>query len=255
MRKSLALLLVVAIGLPALALYRAGFSPDLIGKKISSITRLKDTGEAVGKGESQIGRTVSGGKDFIVMKNEGSIRIKEHTYTSRVTKYYTYENGTITIYSIEGVTDKDGQPYQNYRNSFDWPNRLLSVSFNDLEKKETKKKTLALTDRMISVQDLEIYLSTLPARGLKEGSVKAFVPDGTSFGLLLKVAGGREMIKVNGREVACIRVELKPDLGLLSAVIPNVNYWLRATPPYTLVRYVGLLSGPGSPNVIQEVLD
>lgn len=242
----LAVLALSIIALPALALYQADFAPELVGKKFVSTTRLKQTGEVAGRGETTFGKTTSNGKDYIVIKNQSSIKISGHTYASRATRYYTYENGKITVYSIEGETKKDGKAYQDYRASFDWTNKTANVSFNDLEKKDTQKKLINITTRMILVQDLELYLSMLAARGAKEDNVKAIVPSGVTFGMIIKVAG---------REDGLIRMELKPDLGLISYVIPNVNYWLSAAPPYTLVRYAGLLSGPGSPDVVLEVTE
>lgn len=242
----LAFLLLSFIVSPVLALYQADFAPELIGKKFISITKLKQTGEVAGRGETTFGKTTSNGKDYIVIKNASSIKISGHTYASRATRYYTYENGKITIYSIEGETKKDGKAYQDYRASFDWANKTANISFNDLEKKDSQKKLINITTRMILVQDLELYLSTLAARGVKQDNVKAIVPSGVTFGMMIKVAG---------REDGLIRMELKPDLGLISYVIPNVNYWLSAAPPYSLVRYAGLLSGPGSPDVVLEVTE
>jgi len=247
MKRYLLIVLFISLAaLPALALYQVDFAPELIGKKFVSITKLKQTGEVAGRGETTFGKTTSNGKDYIVIKNASSIKISGHVYASRATRYYNYENGKITVYSIEGETKKDGKAYQDYRANFDWTNKTANISFNDLEKKDTQKKLINITTRMILVQDLELYLSALAARGVKQDSVKAIVPSGVTFGMLIKVAG---------KEDGLIRMELKIDLGLLTIVIPNVNYWLSAEPPYSLVRYAGLLSGPGSPDVVLEVTE
>jgi hypothetical protein len=68
---------------------------------------------------------------------------------------------------------------------------------------------------------------------------------------------GRETIRIAPGTVDCYKVELVPHLGALDAfrfLYPKAYFWFAVESPHGLVRYQGLESGPGGPDVIIERL-
>jgi hypothetical protein len=251
--KLLITMLLVLLSLPALALYQADFPIQAVGKTYVAVTRLKKDGSLFGRSSTKFQRVNYEGADYLVSTSQTSGTIQGKPFTSETVKYFSIENGKISSYSIKGSNKLNGQPWTDCTISFDWPTLYAVVSYRDWVKNERVNKTIRLTKMMVPIQDLDLYLSTLPARKVRSEKMTALLPNGQTFGFLLKLADQPETLTVKGKEVGCRRIELKPDLGLISNLIPNVNYWVRNEPPYELVRYSGAISGPGSPDVIQDI--
>ena len=247
------LLIALLTALPAAALYRFEFPSGLIGRTYTAETRLKKDNSPCGRSTTKFEKTAYGGKDYLVLTSRATGTIQDKPFTSEIVRYFLLESGRISSYSIKGQTTSNGQPWTDYTISFDWPGLAAAIEYRDFQKKENVNKSVRIEPSMVAIQDLDLYLPSLPARGLKEEKLKALLPNGQTFGFLLKLVDRPETLDIKGQTVSARRIELKPDLGLLSIVIPNVNYWVRNEPPYELVRYSGLISGPGSPDVVQEI--
>ena len=65
----------------------------------------------------------------------------------------------------------------------------------------------------------------------------------------------KEKIVAAGKEVECYKVEIIFHIGLFKIFVPKTYFWYTANEPYSWVRYEGLESGRGTPQVIMEVLD
>ena len=67
---------------------------------------------------------------------------------------------------------------------------------------------------------------------------------------------GTEAITTPAGTFSCYRVELSPKLPLpLKALAPKMALWCRSDPPYYWVRYQGPVGGPGSPQVVIELVE
>jgi hypothetical protein len=246
-------LLLFALALPAAALYQFDFPAKMIGQRYASETRLKKDGSLFGQSTVKFEQLAYQGKNYLVMTGRSAGTIQGKAFTSTLIRYFLLADGKITSYSLKGETRSAGKPWTDYDLRFDWQNNSVQVVYNDYVRKEKANKRVPLERAMVAIMDLDLYLSSLPARKIKEEKLKALLPNGQTFGLLLKLIDQPETVTVKGKPLPARRIELRPDLGLISAVIPNVNYWLNSQPPYELVRYSGLISGPGSPDVVQEI--
>lgn len=65
----------------------------------------------------------------------------------------------------------------------------------------------------------------------------------------------KENIIAAGKEVECYKVEIIFHIGLLKIFVPKTYFWYTADEPHNWIRYEGLESGRGTPQVIMEVLD
>lgn len=254
LRIALAGLMLWLAASPAPALYDLGFPLQLIGRQIKVETRLKEDGSTLSRSAIQYNKTAYQGKELLWARSLGRGAYKGKSFKSELNEYYFLKGNKITIRSLRGITSREGKTWQSYSADFDWENKTAFFEFQDFEKDEIISQSVALNEGMIVVQDIGLYLQNMPERGVKEEKLTALLPNGRTFGMLLKLAEDAETVSVQGREVVCYRIELKPDLGLISYFIPNVNYWVEKDAPHYFVRYAGLLSGPGSPDVIQDMI-
>lgn len=66
---------------------------------------------------------------------------------------------------------------------------------------------------------------------------------------------GTEQVTTPAGTFPCYRVELVPRLlGPLKALAPRMTLWCRVDPPHSWVRYQGPVGGPGSPQVVIELV-
>lgn len=247
------LVLFTMLCAPASALFQAAYPLENIGKEMVFESRLRKNGELLGSGSMTASRQRYEGKDFVVIKTNGQGRTpKGEPVATNRTAYYLIENGLLTVRSQQSATSKEGKPFMVSRADFDWKKGEANFEFTNFEKSQSETKTVRLSPETVLVQDLTIYTQNMLIKGEKERTVMAVVPTGTSFNMKIKVLDEPETINVRGKERACYRVEMKPDLGLISLLIPNVNYWFSAEEPHDFLRYEGLQSGPGSPDIVQE---
>lgn len=240
---------------PAFAVYRFDLPKGLIGRTFETETRLKKDGSLLGRSTTIFEQKSYKGRQFLVITGRSNGTIDGKGFSSEISRNYALNDGKITADSIKGTTKTGEKPWTDYYIGFDWKSLTARVIYKDFEKNDAVDKSVALDTKMVAIQDLDLYLSSMMARNMREEKLKALLPNGQTFSFLIKMSGQPETLVVKGENIACRRIELKPDLGLLNIIIPNVNYWVRNEPPYELIRYSGLLSGPGSPDVVIETVN
>ena len=254
---SFVLVLAIISGLsacPASAVYRFDMPKELIGRTFETETRLKKDGSLIGRSTAKAELRSYKSRQFLVItgRSDGSIDGKK--FTSDISRNFVIDDGKITADSIKGSTKTSGKPWTDSYIGFDWKNMTARVTYKDFEKNDSIDKSVVLDIKMVAIQDLDLYLSSMMARNIREEKLKTLLPNGQTFWFLIKMSDLPETLTVKGQNIVCRHIELKPDLGLLNIIIPNVNYWVRNETPYDLIRYSGLLSGPGSPDVVIETV-
>lgn len=235
-------------------LYGFDLPKELVGRTYGTDILLKKDGSLLGRSVTKFEQRYYKGRGFLVINGRSSGTVDKKPFASEVSRTFLIDGGKIVPYSIKGTTKTGGKIWTDYFLGFDREGKTARVTYRDFEKNETADKTVALDADMIAIQDLDLYFSSLPGRNISEERLKALLPNGQTFWFLIKMSPQPETVTVKGADIVCRRIELKPDLGLLNIIIPNVNYWVRNESPYELVRYSGLLSGPGSPDVIMETV-
>jgi len=248
------LTLLIIFGTPLWAFDDFTLSPLLFNYRYSAETRLKKDNSLFSQSETRFQKIRDNGTNFLVQSSASTGTIEGKTFTSQLTTYYLQDGDKLSTYSIQGETRSGGQPWTDYLLSYDWENMSARVIYHDLQKKSSVNKFVSLKKGPLAVTELELYLTTLPTRQIDQERIELLLPNGQTIGMFLKLAAVPETITTKSQARKCYRVEVKPDLGLISQLIPNVNYWLSLEPPYELVRYSGLLGGPGSPDIIQDIV-
>jgi len=65
----------------------------------------------------------------------------------------------------------------------------------------------------------------------------------------------KEKIVAAGKEFECYKVEIIFHIGFFKIFVPKTYFWYTVDKPHSWIRYEGLESGRGTPQVIMEVLD
>lgn len=240
-----ALALLCALAASAPALYNVKV-PDLVAGSHSAYeTRLKESDKLAGSSEREVQKARYGGRDYFVVKTIGRAeRENIGKLTTLTTAYYLINpDGSVSVYSYEGESTKNGQPFTYFKLTFDWPARAAGWLFKFPEKKLTKAKTIELTENTVYASDLAPYLQACLQSDRLSGKLKLIIPTGDTYNMTYQI---------KAPENNAIRVDLKPDMGIFSGIIPTIAFWFQAAAPHQFVRYEGPESGPFSPTIVQE---
>ncbi|MFH1542823.1 MAG: hypothetical protein ABIE84_07045 [bacterium] len=246
MRNALTAIFLFGLSLAGLALFNA--DPELLppDKTVYIETRLKESDEVIEIALNRTSKRTFDEKDYIINQADSD--------NHRTITYYVLSGETIKTHSFFSQNSAEGKTVNSSTIEFDWNNLLAYVEWQDFVKSEKKTKTVKLTKNTIIVDELRIFAQNLLRQKQKESTARLLLPNGETINMKVKVQEEIKEVKVNNQPIKYFRVTMKPDLGLISLIIPEVDYWFAAEPPYNFVRYSGLQSGPGSPDVIIEAV-
>jgi len=94
------------------------------------------------------------------------------------------------------------------------------------------------------------------SKGPMEFQAVGFLPKPVTAKVKLSL-GGREMLKVEGRQVSAVKVTIHPDLGWLVKMIAHprdFHLWFSTTPPTRFVRSEAPVLEANDPMVVEDVL-
>ena len=154
---------------------------------------------------------------------------------------------------------EDGRPMGEM--DFEVDPGLRRILYKDAEPgKKSQTVILPWTSRSIPDELLFHWARTLPfqpAAG-QEPPVSEFtlvVSPKRQFRIRAEVSG-TEMVTTPAGTFSCYRVELTPQLPApLKVFAPRMALWCRTEPPNYWVRYRGPVGGPGSPEVVIELVE
>ena len=261
MKKYLPLLILFLLSNSAFALYQAPFPKTALNKDINLETRLKDNGQWYAQETIRTIKTKFDNKPYIVATSYSTKEVeKNQVLATKKTIYYTLKDlpagkagKKITVVSQTIEKTKDNKPWQSIQLDFDWSKRSAQYYKKEHDQNKESTKTYDLTDQTFPLQAIAFYFQNLIDNKIKEDSFVMINPDGENYKMNTKVSYKPETLTVQGKKISCYKIEMKVDLGLISAFVPSLNCWYRATKPHTFVRYQGLEKGLGSPNIIQEI--
>ncbi len=186
----------------------------------------------------------------LIVSTVDNRRDKNETTKSKIT-YNISKDKKITVLSSLGETTRDNAPYSTFNIDFNWENN--EAYFTTTKDGKRLSKTIKLTPKTVLSQSSAFYMGYIISLGKKEDSFTMIIPSGDTFNFFAKTNYSISTVEVGGNDIPCYKIDLKPDLGLLSSVIPSSAFYFTANPPYSFVRYEGLERGPSSPNVIQQI--
>jgi hypothetical protein len=166
--------------------------------------------------------------------------------------YYVYSDGvaipdhsTITFYDPKGsIIENQGKKYSRDKR------KVYCLKNN--ERKEFDNE-----DDLIDKELLGMCLMNYPY-GRKEDFEFHMMTNEPAHYKMTMVNRGIENIKVNGKEFACYKLQMIPDLGFLgifAPFVPKTYFWYKVLAPHEFVRYEGLESGLNTPYIVMEASD
>ncbi|MFC1511548.1 hypothetical protein ACFL5U_04125 [Candidatus Margulisiibacteriota bacterium] len=194
------------------------------------------------------------GKDFLYAVDSGSgIWGKDKKpKTWRTESYALIQGNRIIPYSVKVVfKDKQGKVLRQLE------------KFYDLEKKKVfcddngKAKKYDFKDDLLDKEFMGVAQSNYPFAAKKDYIYHILTHEPTLYKITLKYRG-KEVLRTQGKEIECHKIQMIPDLGALNifgAFVPKTYFWYETKPPHEFVRYEGLESGLGTPYVVMEAVD
>lgn len=250
--KAAAVLLMLAVSSPSWGLYQMPIPQLDYGRELLGEIRLKKNNEVLVRESINISRS----DKYIVFDSRAEGKTEDgKPISSRELDHYLVTNGKMTIHSVNFVSEKSGKPWQSYQVSFDWDKKEAYSVFRDEERNRTVNKTIKLTPKTLPSRGISPYVTNMIKNGVKEDKIRMIIATGDTFGMDIRIDYEPVTITINGREKNCYHVRLRPDMGLLSHIIPFIDFWFDADPPHRFQRYIGPEKGPGSPDIIQQILN
>ncbi|MBI3989881.1 MAG: DUF3108 domain-containing protein [candidate division NC10 bacterium] len=153
------------------------------------------------------------------------------------------------------VRDLNGRLLVKERKAFDFARGKVRFERQDSAAGTSTTKELAVPSDTLAVEGIGTALRSLPFEPPRPFRTHLLTNEPDLYEVTLEPRG-RERVKTQAGEFECYKVELVPNLGLLSVFrvfVPKTYFWFTVAPPHFWVRYQGLESGLGTPHVVMEL--
>ncbi len=204
-----------------------------------------------------VGRTTQDGRTQIRVREDGKGQRGSDavtTWTVHIVLDISAEDTRLT--SLREVRDLSGQLLEVERRDFDYASGSGRVTTTDGRTGRIQSRSFPLTPDSIGVEVLANDLRRLPELPDQQMRFTLITRDGKAHGMLAKIVG-RESVEVPAGSFECYRVELAPT-GLVGIVadllLPRMYMWHTVTAPHVWVKFQGVEGGPGSPEIIRELV-
>src|SRR3989339_250784 len=235
----------------ALALYQVDSPPLLMDHDYYFTIRLKDSGKVLALQTTRLSKDNSTITDATFARRSDNGTARNIQTLTR----YVLNNNKLTVLFQQATVYKEGKTCQTRQFNFNWDNYKASLEMRDNIKNTVNTKNIKLTAKTVLAGASNYYFQNLISRNIQQDKFTMLTNDGDIYNMSVNISYVPQTIALQGKNIACFRVDMKADLGLFSIVAPNMAFYFNAKPPYDFVRYEGLESGPNSPNIIEEMVD
>jgi len=192
------------------------------------------------------------------------LEIREHgygVYGNREEKiswymetFLEYGDYLQTIRSRKEIRNMQGEPIEIVSKKFDVLQGVVEFERKDLISGKVYSDSFEPGSTVIGPENIALALQ---GTDITEGYKTDFYlfTDEPKLYEVTAESSRKEKIVVAGKEVESYKVEIIFHLGLLKIFVPKMYFWYTVDKPHTWIRYEGLESGRGTPQVIMEVLD
>lgn len=248
MKKQIGALLACALfPCSTFALYQAD-NPGIIFNKNYALTIvLKDSGQTI---LNEQVKNVRSGSSVVCEVNA------QQPGTGKTVKtniFYSLADNKLTTVAETISSSNEGTPLQYIKINFDWNKMTANYSAQDFASGKTTNRTIKLTPKSMLARSSSIYFQNLLAAKKSSDTFSLITPTGDSYSMTANISYAPQTITVKEKNYSCYKVTMKPNMGMLAMVLPEMNFYFETDPPYEFVRYQGPQEGPTSPNIIQEV--
>jgi hypothetical protein len=138
---------------------------------------------------------------------------------------------------------------------FDWERGVARVRRDDRSGNRDADETIEVPPDTLTPDGLATALRTLPFDDPAPVTVHLLTLEPNLYKVTFRIAG-RETVSVPAGDFECYRVRMDVHLGFLRifrVFLPDTDFWMTVEPPHFWVRYSGLESGRGSPEVVRAL--
>ncbi len=194
----------------------------------------------------------------IVRLEENGQGIRDSTDPTTWTLTMTIDlwGSTPKLSSTREVRDKAGYPRQVEERELDYGSGSGHVLTTDLQTGKTKSLTVRVTPQSITPELLPAVLRLLPDTRDQLMRFDLITRGGFVLGIQAKIVG-RERVEVPAGTYECFKVELDPTgvYGILAGLLlPKLFMWHTVSSPHFWVKYQGPAGGPGSREIVRELI-
>jgi hypothetical protein len=252
MKKLITIICLLLLANAAIAVYKVQPQELTFNKEFFSEIRLKVSKKLLSRETREIFKN---GKYIIVKStSQGEDRDNE-AFNRNMLTYYSMKNDLISVTTHRVDISKESRPFTTTQIDFDWDRMKALFTMRDHESDKTTKKKIKLTKKTILAQASALYFQSLIEKRIAKDNFVMIIPNGNTYKMKVKISYEPEKLEISDKKLACYKIEMKPDLGFLSLVIPTLNFWFDSSAPYNFVRYEGPENGPMSPTIVQEVVN
>jgi len=158
--------------------------------------------------------------------------------------------------------DGKGRVVNSLSVEFDYPDREVRTRQVIGPDARAETDDFDLKTPMITAREIWLFLRGFPYPETEGHAAdlefEILTAEPASYSLRLRHEGNEDVVTPAGT-FPCHRLRMVPDLGFLSWVgeifAPDIFLWFTEEPPHHWVRYSGPESGPGTPEVVVEMVE
>ena len=196
------------------------------------------------------------GKKAVRFTETGSGRLSAYPQEVRwsVRSVWLAERGFRPLDTEKTITAADGKVLLVERKHFDHDKGTVQFE-RSREGKPAETKSLDVPDDTLAIEGLAgvLRFANVPKSRSLAAHVLTNEPEVYSVSFEWK---DEESVKTPAGKFHCYKVEMIPRLGVLNVIRPFLQktyFWFTVAAPHNWIRYQGLESGPGTPEVVMEL--
>jgi len=216
----------------------------------------KDSGTERWRVDWSMEKVQKNGKIILEMKEYGYgvYGSREEKVSWSMETFLEYGDSLQTIRSRKEIKNIEEEAIEIVSKKFDVVQGAVEFERKDLISGKVYSESFKPGSTVIGPENIAFVLR---ATNLAEGNKTEFYIC-TDEPKLYKVTAKclrKEKIIAAGKEVECYKVGIIFHIGLWKVFVPKTHFWYTVDKPHSWIRYEGLESGRGTPQVIMEVLD
>jgi len=216
----------------------------------------KDSGTGRWRVDWRMEKVQKDGKIILEIKERGYgvYGKREEKINWSMETFLEYGDSLQTILSKKEIKNKEGEVIEIVSKKFDVAHGSVEFERKDLTTGKVYSESFRPGSTVIGPENIALALQ---GTDITEGYKTDFYlcTDEPKLYEVTAKCLQKEKIVAAGKEVECYKVGIIFHLGLWKIFVPKMHFWYTADEPHNWIRYEGLESGRGTPQVIMEVTD
>ena len=216
----------------------------------------KDSGTERWRVDWRMGKVHKDSKIILEMKEHGYgvYGNREEKVSWSMETFLEYGDSLQTIRSRKEIRNMQGEPIEIVSKKFDVLQGVVEFERKDLISGKVYSDSFKPGSTVIGPDNIALALQGTDIDDGYETDFYLCTDEPKLYEVTAKYLQ-KEKIIAAGKEVECYKVEIIFHIGLWKIFVPKMYFWYTADESHRWIRYEGLESGRGTPQVVMEVLD